>query len=157
VYVQSDYEARYGETRDCNSDFNNYGFHSCAEEDAYVNALWNARNKRVKVVTTGVVCQFVGLALHLALFIWACVDTHRRNKRKLSKDAEKLATDIVMNMIRNGAVVPGQNQNQDRAMQQPLLYHHQQPGRSPIAVPMMPPQPQPVVLGPEKGDSSRFA
>jgi hypothetical protein len=171
IYNQTDYDSSsyYGSERDCNrssryyQEYNN-GFSDCAEEDAYVNQLWNDRSHRIGVETTGLVCQYLCLILHLALFIWACVDTNRRNRGKVSKDAEKLAANIVMNMVRSGAIVPTQN-----GMQHPLLQpqsaHMQGPqmGGWPLAGPapmgqspvhMMPPQ---AMTRPEKGESSRFA
>ncbi|KAF2661575.1 hypothetical protein K491DRAFT_561286, partial [Lophiostoma macrostomum CBS 122681] len=111
VFNQTDYNSYYGNDRDCNKSSRYYqeysdGFKSCAEEDAYVNQLWNDKSHRVGVETTGLACQYLCLLLHLALFIWACVDTSRRNRSKVSKDAEKLAANIVMNMVRSGAIVP---------------------------------------------------
>lgn len=159
VWEQTEYDSHFGKIRACDlanyntpgsyHNYPGYGFDSCAEEDAYVNALWAAKGHRERVIVTGVACQGLGLLLHLALFIWACVDTNRRNRREVSKDAEKLASDIVRNMIQSGAVIPAQN----HGMQQPLLQRPQQPPPAWIPGPAGPP----VVLGPEKGESSRFA
>lgn len=80
-------------------------FTSCAEMDAYVNALWRAKPARARIELTGVVCQFLGLVLHFALFVWACVDCHKHRRAKVSKDAEKIAAGIVEKMVRSGAVV----------------------------------------------------
>jgi hypothetical protein len=175
-YYPYDYDDDYiSEARDCSHD--GYPrFSSCAEKDAYINALWQEKDHRVNVEMLGVACQFICLVLHFALFVWACVDTARRNKGKVNTDAEKLAGEIVMKMIKSGAIVPQQN---NAAMQQPLLAHMQpQQGWGPSPPPqqgwplqtqqpgmMGQPagwapgmaQPQPVVLGPEKGESSRFA
>jgi hypothetical protein len=98
-------------TRDCNgtSQYDYYStpsFKSCAEQDSYINKLWQEKPHRASVELTGVVCQFFGLVIHLALFVWACVDCHRYRRGKVSKDAEKIAADIVQTMISNGAVVP---------------------------------------------------
>ncbi|KAF2030418.1 hypothetical protein EK21DRAFT_65473 [Setomelanomma holmii] len=111
----SDYTTR---TRDCDRNstssssyyYYNDMFQNCAEQDAYINKLWHEKPHRQSVETTGVVCQFFGLVLHFVLFVWACVDTHRYNRSKVSKDAEKLAAGIVQTMITNGAVIapPGQ-------------------------------------------------
>jgi hypothetical protein len=161
IWKQTEYDEHFGKTRKCDlanynkegsyHNYPGYGFSSCAEEDAYVNALWAAKGNRGRVIITGTVCQGLGLLLHLMLFIWACVDTNRRNRREVSKDAKQLANDIVMNMIRTGAVVPAQSHN---GMQQPLLQHPQPPPHAWIPTPVGPP---PVVLGPEKGESTRFA
>ncbi|KAF1937484.1 hypothetical protein EJ02DRAFT_458696 [Clathrospora elynae] len=83
-----------------------YGFANCTEQDAYVNKLLHDMLHQLNVELTGIVCQFFGLVLHFALFVWACIDTHRYNRTKVSTDAEKLAAEIVQTMITNGAVVP---------------------------------------------------
>ncbi|KAL6703889.1 hypothetical protein ACN47E_008925 [Coniothyrium glycines] len=96
--------------RSCNSTSSYYSdlpdFKNCEEQDAFINKLWQSKGHRASVMTTGVVCQCFGLLLHFILFVWACVDTHRYNRSKISKDAEKLAAGIVQTMIQNGAVVP---------------------------------------------------
>ncbi|ORY10982.1 hypothetical protein BCR34DRAFT_601736 [Clohesyomyces aquaticus] len=97
-------------TRSCDGGRSSYwygdnGFTSCAQEDAFVNALWQSKNYRANVEVVGVVCQFIALLLHFILFVWACVDTNRRNSRAVNKDAEKLAAEIVMNMVRSGAII----------------------------------------------------
>lgn len=112
----------------------------CAAQDAEVNALWHSKPHRLHVMLTGLVCQYLGLLLHIALFIWACVDTHYYNRTKVSKDAEKLAAGIVKTMIENGAILPPpgqaflrQQQQQQQmghgAMGQPMYY--QGPGQQP--------------------------
>jgi hypothetical protein len=112
--------------RDCSSSSSSYSdfhFKDCAEQDAYVNTLWHEKPHRTNVELTGVVCQFFGLVLHFALFVWACVDTHRYNRSKVSKDAEKLAAGIVQKMITSGAVVPPPGQAHMRpAMGQGMYY-----------------------------------
>lgn len=89
-------------------------FKNCAEQDAYVNALWAAKPNRARTELTGVVCQFIGVLLHFVLFVWACVDCHRHRKGKVSKDAEKLAAGIVEKMVQSGAVVPAPGQAHTR-------------------------------------------
>jgi hypothetical protein len=101
----------YGDDRACNRSTSSSSYYAgifknCAEQDAYVNKLWQEKPHREAVEMTGVVCQFFGLVLHLVLFVWACVDCHRYRRSKVSKDAEKLAADIVQTMITNGAVIP---------------------------------------------------
>jgi hypothetical protein len=98
-------------TRDCNgtSRYDSYSapvFKSCAEQDAYINNLWQEKPHRTSVELTGVVCQFFGLVIHFALFVWACVDCHRYRRSRVGKDAEKMAAEIVQTMITNGAVMP---------------------------------------------------
>ncbi|KAF2278340.1 uncharacterized protein EI97DRAFT_431582 [Westerdykella ornata] len=148
VWVQDQYDSYYGRNRECDGRYS--AFENCAEQDAFINQLYLAKAHREAVEKVGVACQFINLALHLALFIWACVDTHRRNRRKVHKDAEKLASDIVMKMIRSGAVVPAQNQG---SMQQPLLQNPHMHQQSWGPAPVMPP---PAVLGQEKGEAARY-
>lgn len=98
----------YSDNRACNrTSSSSYSyFKDCAEQDAYVNKLWSEKPHREAVEMTGVVCQFFGLVLHLVLFVWACVDCHHYRRARVSKDAEKLAANIVQTMITNGAVIP---------------------------------------------------
>jgi hypothetical protein len=99
----------YGSSsRSCES--GSSSFSSCAQQDAFVNALWDAKTQRYNLDLTATVCQFIALLMHFILFVWACVDTHRRNSRGVSKDAEKLAADIVMNMVKAGAIIPAPGQ-----------------------------------------------
>lgn len=109
----SSYYTSSRSSRDCDSSsssssyrYDNYGFANCAEVDDYVNSLWQSKSARFNSELTATVCQFIALFLHLTLFIWACVDTHRKNSSKVSKDAEKLAADIIQNMIKTGAIIP---------------------------------------------------
>ncbi|KAI2481022.1 hypothetical protein Ptr902_08048 [Pyrenophora tritici-repentis] len=95
--------------RDCTGSqslYTDLHFANCEQQDAYVNRLWAEKPTRANVLLTGVVCQFFGLVLHFALFVWACVDTHQRRRGRVGRDAEKLAAGIVQKMIENGAVVP---------------------------------------------------
>lgn len=98
-------------------------FENCAQQDAYINKLWQEKPHRVSVELAGVVCQFISLVLHFTLFVWACVDTHHHNRNKVSKDAEKIAAGIVQTMINNGAVIPPPGQAYMRpAMGQGMYY-----------------------------------
>jgi hypothetical protein len=106
--------ARNCDSRSSSSSYS--GFANCAEQDAYVNQLWQEKPHRQSVELTGVVCQWFGLVLHFAIFVWACVDCHRYNRSKVSKDAEKIAANIVQTMISNGAVVPPPGQAHMRPM-----------------------------------------
>ena len=100
----------YGEDRPCNSSSRYSSFSSCEEQDAFVNALWKQNVMRYNIDLTVTVCQFLALLFHFILFVWACVDTHRRNSGSVSKDAEKLAAEIVMNMVNSGAIIPAPGQ-----------------------------------------------
>jgi hypothetical protein len=122
--------------RDCNGTSYSYEqamFKDCAEQDAYVNQLWHQKGHLANVMLTGVVCQFLGLLFHFALFVWACVDTNRYNRTKVSKDAEKLAAGIVQTMIQNGAVMPppGQAYLRPQMGYYQLPPQHQQMGYAP--------------------------
>ena len=124
--------------RDCNSTYSLYSerhFTNCAEQDAYINKLWAEKPHRVNVELTAVVCQFFGLVLHFALFVWACVDTHHHRRGKVGKDAEKLAAGIVQKMIANGAIVPPPGQTFGHAQNLPfpgqVMYAQQGMGMQP--------------------------
>lgn len=106
------------------SRFNYYGFKSCAEQDAYLNDIWQSKGRRAGIEMVVVVCQFVGLAFHIALFVWACVDTHYRNAKKVSKDAEQVAAEIVMNMVKSGAIIPAPSSGQRPPMQYAQQQHY---------------------------------
>ncbi|KAH7380524.1 hypothetical protein DE146DRAFT_671767 [Phaeosphaeria sp. MPI-PUGE-AT-0046c] len=88
------------------SSYSSSYFSSCAEQDAYINKLWHDKPHRESVELLGVVCQWFLMLLHFVLVVWACVDCHRYNRGKTSKDAEKIAANIVQTMITNGAIVP---------------------------------------------------
>jgi hypothetical protein len=138
-------------TRSCDrSSYSSYGFSNCAEQDAYVNKLWQDKPHRAGVETTGIVCQFFGLVLHFALFVWACVDCHRYNRSKVTKDAEKIAASIVQTMISNGAVIPPPGQAHMRPAapwgQQPMGYY-QLPQQQGQAYPMTSMYPQHMPMG----------
>ncbi|KAF2865410.1 hypothetical protein BDV95DRAFT_507000 [Massariosphaeria phaeospora] len=133
LWNATEYDSYFGRQRSCDAQgryargrFAGYGFDSCEAEDAYINSLWQSKPLRIGIETTSTVCQFVALALHFALFIWACIDTHHRNSTTVNKDAERLAADIVVNMVKNGALV-----------QAPGIQTH-----PPMAHPMMPQQQQ---------------
>ncbi|USP78064.1 hypothetical protein yc1106_05338 [Curvularia clavata] len=136
--------------RDCtgsHAPFYNMDFKDCAEQDAFVNRAWAEKPHRTSVNLTGVVCQFFGLAIHFALFVWACVDTNRYNRSKISNDAEKLAAGIVEKMIQNGAIVPPPGQA------------HLQPGMGQRVYYQVPPQGysmQPVYMQQGPGQPQQF-
>jgi hypothetical protein len=141
-------------TRPCDRNSTSYSysntFNNCAEQDAYVNKLWQAKPHRASVEMTGVVCQFFGLVLHFALFVWACVDCHRHNRSKISKDAEKMAASIVQTMISNGAVIPPPGQAHMRPAApwgQQQMGYYQLPPQQGQAYPMMTMYPQGMPMG----------
>ncbi|KAL1799415.1 hypothetical protein ACET3X_003452 [Alternaria dauci] len=119
--------------RDCDY----YGFQNCEEQDAYVNKLWAEKGQRSNTTLTGVVCQFFGLVIHFALFVWACVDCHRYNRSKVSKDAEKIAANIVQTMITSGAIVPPPGQAHTKPQPGQVMYYQMPPNQQ--GYPMQPP------------------
>lgn len=179
VWTPSSYSSSssYYSGRSCES--SSSSFSSCAAQDAYINALMHTKDQRYNLDLTATVCQFIALLMHFILFVWACVDTARRNSRGVTKDAEKLAADIVMNMVKNGAIIPAPGQAYFPPMAQqgapmgpvPMMHPQQQyypqqqfqgqhpgqyntptsHGKAPI--------PQPVVASSsnEKGMGSRYA
>ncbi|KAJ4351173.1 uncharacterized protein N0V89_006512 [Didymosphaeria variabile] len=158
-------------TRSCESGSGT--FSTCAQQDAYVNALWHAKTQRYNIDLTVTVCQFIALVMHFILFVWACIDTHRRNSRSVSKDAEKLAAEIVMNMVKSGAVIPAPGQAHFPPMaqqgapmglqypqQQYQPYPQQYPGQytTPVSQGNAPiPQPAVASSSNEKGAGPRYA
>ncbi|GAM83167.1 hypothetical protein ANO11243_011530 [Dothideomycetidae sp. 11243] len=101
------------DTRDCDNGNNYYNeyqyFTSCAEEDAYVNNLWKEKPQRYNLELTVTVCQFISLIGHFALFVWACVDTARRNNTRRgatdNEHAQRMAADIVSKLFESGVIV----------------------------------------------------
>lgn len=148
---------------------------TCAQLDAYVNGIWHAKPQRYNLDLTVSVCQFIACLAHFVLFIWACVDTHRRNSRGVSKDAEKMAADIVMNMVKSGAIIPAPGQAYFPPMAQqgaPMGFAYQQQPYQQYSYPYQHPAqyltpnqqgkapvPQPAVASSsnEKGEGPRYA
>ncbi|KAF2702944.1 hypothetical protein K504DRAFT_189315 [Pleomassaria siparia CBS 279.74] len=127
--------------------YSSYGYYTQASNGTWDNALYTAIKKKAGIEVTAAVCQGLALVLHFALFVWACVDTHRRRRSKTSVDAEKLAAEIIGRMVRDGAIIqaPGQaaqqqqppppqgwryqqlpNQNQHMGQQQQLYQNQNQ-------------------------------
>jgi hypothetical protein len=151
----SDSDSTTSYTRPCDRNSSSYSFSdtfsNCAEQDAYINKLWQAKPHRASVETTGIVCQFFGLVLHFALFVWACVDCHRYNRSKISKDAEKMAANIVQTMITNGAIIPPPGQAHMRPVApwgHQQMGYYQLPPQQGQAYPMMAMHPQSNPMGP---------
>ncbi|KAF2250954.1 hypothetical protein BU26DRAFT_549582 [Trematosphaeria pertusa] len=171
VWEASDDSYYSNQPRDCSGSSSYYStsdFSTCAEQDAYVNELWRGKNLRFNIELTSCVCQFISLVAHLALFVFACVDTHYRNSRKVSKEAEQLAADIVMNMVRTGAIIqpPGAAQMRPMAPQMmsmaPQMMPPQQmpiypPQRSPLRPYPTPPQQAAASSSNEKSAGPRYA
>ncbi|PSN64884.1 hypothetical protein BS50DRAFT_575026 [Corynespora cassiicola Philippines] len=168
VWKENASSSYYNSERDCESGSSYYSynpFSTCAEEEAYVNRLWQMKPNRVRVETAGVVLQFLCLLIHLALFIWACVDTHRRNSQKVSKEAEQVAAEIVMNMVKSGAIIqaPGQAHMPGQPPVGQFSTYPQQTNMQPLQNQRNIPQQYPVmpaqaaITGNEKSEGSRYA
>lgn len=79
-------------------------FATCAEQDAYINSLWHSRDQRLATEVLTGVTQWLLVLLHFVLFVWACVDTHRRNReRKLRKDGV-VAERVIREMEARGLI-----------------------------------------------------
>ncbi|KAK7186070.1 hypothetical protein PSPO01_07882 [Paraphaeosphaeria sporulosa] len=179
VWTSSSYSSSSSSasTRSCEY-YSSSSSSSCAAQDAYFNAFMHSKDQRYNLDLTVTVCQFIALLMHFILFVWACVDTARRNNRGVSKDAEKLAADIVMNMVKNGAIIPAPGQAYFPPMAQqgapmgsvPMMYPQQQyhpqqfpgqlPGQynTPISHGKTPiPQPPVASSSDEKGAGARHA
>lgn len=148
---EQDSDSTYSRGCDRNSTRSSYiydsAFADCAEQDAYINSLWQQKPHRERVELTGVVCQFISLILHLALFIWACVDCNHHNRGKVSKNAEKLAAEIVQTMITNGAIVPPPGQVHMRPWGQQQMGYYQLPPQQGQAYAMATMHPQGMPMG----------
>lgn len=79
------------------------GLSSCAEEDALVNKMWRDKGRHLAMDWIVVVTQAIGILTHFALFVWACVDTHRRNRARRT-DAI-VAMNLLQDMRKNGYVM----------------------------------------------------
>jgi hypothetical protein len=80
-------------------------FSSCADQDAWVNNLWNARPTRLALDFVAVACMGVLCLLHFGLFVWGCVETHRRRQKKSENLARGVAMGIITDLERRGLVV----------------------------------------------------
>lgn len=139
--------------------FENMNITSCAEQDALVNKAWAEKPHRANVNLTGVVCQFFGLVLHFVLFVWACIDTNRYNRSKVSKDAEKIAAGIVQNMIGNGAIVPPPRQAYMQPGAGQVMYYQAPPqgySMQPMYMPQAPGQPQQQFMHPQQMGQQQY-
>ena len=86
--------------RDCKPEFN-----TCAEQDAYVNRLWHTQQRREGPVFLVCIIQWLNLLLHFILFVWACVDTHRRNRSKTQSKTQDIADRVLRDMQARGLVM----------------------------------------------------
>ncbi|KAK4938691.1 hypothetical protein LTR28_009546 [Elasticomyces elasticus] len=78
-------------------------FNSCAEQATFLDFM----HRRSIVQIVG--CAFLDLPifLHFALFVWACVDMHRLNrKRSKAVTARSIAEEIIAEMRARGELPP---------------------------------------------------
>jgi hypothetical protein len=87
--------------RDCTPQFA-----TCAEQDTFINTLWRAKPQRLALNLTVATAQIIVLLLHFVLFVWGCVDTHRRNqqKKKDNVNVHLVAQAMIQDMQRRGMV-----------------------------------------------------
>ena len=97
-------------------------FDTCVEQDAYINMLWQTKPKREGLEIAVAAVQWLGVLFHFILFVWACVDTNRRNRSHKTRDEAVIAERIIRDMqarglitVHNSAVVGTQR----REMEQP--------------------------------------
>ncbi|EKG13108.1 hypothetical protein MPH_09785 [Macrophomina phaseolina MS6] len=76
------------------------GYDSCEQRDAH-----DAAKYRRRILWVGAIFTWLCLVLHFILFVWACVDTHRRNRAKEATTAQIAAERIVQEMIATGQLV----------------------------------------------------
>ncbi|KAF2090123.1 hypothetical protein K490DRAFT_62999 [Saccharata proteae CBS 121410] len=91
-----------------------YPFDSCAQQAQVESAVMH----RGVVEFVGVAMTFTALLLHFVLFVWACVDTHRRNGSTTQKKARVIADQIIAEMRDQGQLGGPQRAG---AASQPLL------------------------------------
>ncbi|EOD46581.1 hypothetical protein GTA08_BOTSDO11733 [Neofusicoccum parvum] len=102
------------------------GYDSCEERDAYNNAM-----HRKGLVFAGVVMSYACVLLHFILFVWACVDTARRNKNKGTEQARIVAERIVQEMLATGQLVrPAPAMTRGDAPGQPPMEYYTPPAHS---------------------------
>lgn len=97
-------------TRDC-SDY----FPSCAAQDAYINTLWHTRHARLRNIAAACAAQWLNVLLHFALFVWACVDVHRRRRARTEGKAIEVAERVMREMQARGLVMAGTGEAGPRA------------------------------------------
>ncbi|MCJ1382659.1 hypothetical protein MMC17_005772 [Xylographa soralifera] len=96
-------------------------YESCAQE----YRIGSRHHKLGIVLAVGVAFSFAVMLLHFALFVWACVDTHKRRSGNLDKRAQRLAQNIIAEMTERG-VLP---QPRERQQEEGLLAHDGNAGR----------------------------
>ena len=122
-------------------------FDSCADQDAFVNNLWHERGRRYALDLIVAIVQGIAIASHFALFVWACVDTHRRNISRRSNAI--VAMNVLQDMRSRGYVmVPAAEAMAAQGLQQGLQQGQAQAytypsGYAAVPNPQQPTSPQP--------------
>ena len=79
-------------------------FASCAAQDASVNKLWQEQDARFGTEIVAAIVQWIGVGVHFALFVWACVDVHRRNRGVKDKEMQGVAESLIRDMQARGII-----------------------------------------------------
>lgn len=88
VYIPGDI---HNVTRSCTPRFT-----TCVEQDVAVNRVWHAKPRiEYSAIVMNTVIWLDAL-LHLVLFVWACVDTHKYNSTKKKKTQEQAIESRIM-------------------------------------------------------------
>jgi len=85
--------------RDCSPYFDN-----CIEQDRYINKLWDTKNQRYATTVLMGAVQWLCVLMHFILFVWACVDTHRRNAGMKQKKVNAVADRVIQDMQARGLI-----------------------------------------------------
>ncbi|KAL1630076.1 hypothetical protein SLS54_000936 [Diplodia seriata] len=122
------------------------GWSSCETKKAFYQAEYQAR-----ILLVGVIFTFICTILHFITFVWACVDTNRRNKSKQSLTVKYAAERIVQEMVQSGQLVrPAPAMMAGGGGGYPAHGAPMMRGYPPQGQPMMrgyPPQGQPMMRG----------
>ncbi|CAK7271332.1 hypothetical protein SEPCBS57363_004565 [Sporothrix epigloea] len=84
-------------TRQCEPEFT-----SCAQQDAYVNRMWQQKPRRFALDLLAAIIQGIAVITHFTLFVWACVDTNRRNRLRRTNN---MTMDVLQDMRQRGYVM----------------------------------------------------
>lgn len=77
------------------------GFATCAAQDAWVNALWLDKGRRLGLDGALSALAVAAAVLHAVMFAWACADVHRRRR---DERAFYIVNEILAEMEEQGVV-----------------------------------------------------
>ena len=66
--------------------------------------LWQTKSQREGLEIVVAVVQWLDVLLHFVLFVWACVDTNKRNRGKKVKDTQAIADRVIRDMEARGLI-----------------------------------------------------